>query len=152
MRAGAASPPGGATLGATSGKFRAPYIKVRPHGEGGLGYIQEKLFKAVDGLASSEADLSRRLDYAADFIMRIEEGHFPQSDDGPRQLEKFRSIRERLFDGGRAPAWLALKKLSSENMRELSHDIVGLAFDVIGFIEPAIDPRPSGPPSLKIVK
>jgi hypothetical protein len=114
-----------------------------------LSYIQEKLFEAVNCLASSEAGLSGRLDYASDFILRIQEGHFPESDDGRRQLEKFRSIRERLSDG--VPAH-ALQKLDNLQQRELSSDIVGLAFDVMGFIEPAIDPRPSGPPSLKIVR
>ncbi len=114
-----------------------------------IGYIQEKLLEAVSCLASSEAGLSGRLDYASEFILRIREGPFPQSDDGRRQLEKFRSIRERLFDG--VPAH-ALQKLDNLQQRELSSDIVGLAFDVMGFVEPTISPRSSGPPSLKIVK
>ena len=64
-----------------------------------LGYVQEKLFEAVICLASGEAGLSGRLDYASDFILRIQERHFPPSNDGDRQLEKFRSIRGRLANG-----------------------------------------------------
>ena len=87
---------------------------------------------------------------STDFILRIQEGHFPQSDDGRRQLEKFRSIRgARLSEG--VPAH-ALQKLDNLQQRELSSDIVGLAFDVMGFVEPPISPRSSGRPSLKIVR
>jgi hypothetical protein len=114
-----------------------------------LGYVQEKLFEAVICLASGEAGLSGRLDYASDFILRIQERHFPPSNDGDRQLEKFRSIRGRLANG--VPAQ-ALQKLDNLQQRQLASDIVGLAFDVMGFIDPAVAPRPSGPPSLKIVR
>lgn len=89
----------------------------------------EELYQAVDCLADFE-DLPARLRGAADFIIPIrDDTHFPKSEAGEGQLAKFVSIRERLFGAG---AKQALNKLTTGQQRQLSHDIVGLAFESWG--------------------
>ena len=114
-----------------------------------LFYVQEKMFQAIDCLAS-DADLAVRLEYASDFVMCIQIDHFPKSEDGKRQLAKFITIRDRLLAAGVATSELAIAKLTEEQQLELSHSIVGLAFDVMGFIGQRVPPRAT--PHLKVVK
>lgn len=75
-----------------------------------------KLFMAVHCLCGA-GDLTVRLVDAAVFIARIRENmHFPMSEDGKRQLDRFRSIRERLF--GEKTANQTVKKLTMEGAKK----------------------------------